>query len=58
MCVRHCKRPLFLMSNYWDPHIIRSLSFQKSHRFWSARICGFIFSPARNTPPPAPVDMV
>ena len=46
------KRPLFLMSNYWEPHIICSLIFKKWHRFCRARICGFIFSPARNPPPP------
>ena len=51
MYVRHCKRPLFLMSNYWDPYIICSLFFKKWHTFCSASICRFIFSPARNTPP-------
>ena len=44
------KRPLFLMSNYWEPYIICSLIYKKWHRFCRARICRFIFSPARNTP--------
>ena len=48
---RRCKRPLFLMNN-WEPYIICSLIFKKWHRFCRARICRFIFSPARNTPPP------
>ena len=48
------KRPLFLMSNYWEPYVICSLIFKKWHRFCRARICRFIFSPARNTPPPPP----
>ena len=48
------KRPLFLMSNYWEPYIICSLSVKKWHRFCRARICRFIFSPARK-PPSAPV---
>ena len=51
------KRPLFLMSNYWDPYIICSLIFKKWHRFCRARICRFIFSPTRNTPPPPPGGM-
>ena len=46
------KRPLFLMSNYWVPHIICSLIFKKWRRFCRARICRFIFSPTRNPPPP------
>ena len=50
--VRHCKRPLFLMSNCWEPYIICSLIFKKWHRFCRARICRFIFSPAPNPPPP------
>ena len=45
------KRPLFLMSNYWEPHIICSLIFEKWHRFCRARICRFIVSPTRNTVP-------
>ena len=47
-------RPLFFMSNYWEPHIICSLIFKKWHRFCRARIYRFIFSPARNTPPSIP----
>ena len=46
------KRPLFLMSNYWEPYAICSLIFKKWHRFCRARICRFIFSPTRNMPPP------
>ena len=46
------KRPLFLMSNCWDPYIICSLFFKKWHRFCHARICRFISSPAWNAPPP------
>ena len=46
------KRPLFLMSNYWEPYIICSLIFKKGHRFCRARICRFIFSPTQNPPPP------
>ena len=46
------KRPLFLMSNYWEPYIICSLTFKKWHRFCRARIYRFIFSPTRNIPPP------
>ena len=48
------RRPLFLMSNYWEPYIICSLIFKKWHRLCRARICRFIFSPARNIPPPPP----
>ena len=48
------KRPLFLMSNNWEPFIICSLIFKKWHRFCRARICRFIFSPIRNPPPPPP----
>ena len=46
------KHPLFLMSNCWEPYIICSLILKKWHRFCRARICRFIFSPARNPPPP------
>jgi hypothetical protein len=46
------KRPLFLMSNCWEPYIICSLIFKKWHRFCSARICTFIFPPAQNPQPP------
>ena len=45
------KRPLFLMSHYFEPCIICSLIFKKWPRFCRARICRFIFSPARNIPP-------
>ena len=51
------KRPLFLMSNYWEPYTICSLISKKWHRFCRARItsiCRFIFSPARNTSSPPP----
>ena len=56
LCLRICagnnsKRPLFLMSNYWEPYIICSLIFQKWHRFCGARICRFIFPSTRNPPP-------
>ena len=47
-----CERPLFLINKYWEPYIICSLIFKKWHRFCRARICRFIFSPARNIPPP------
>ena len=43
------KRPLFLMGNYWEPHTICSLIFQKWHRFCRARICRF---PRTEYPPP------
>ena len=46
------KRPLFLMSNYWEPYIICSLIFQKWHRFCCARISRFIFSRMESPPPP------
>ena len=51
---RHCKRPMFLTSNYWEPYMICSLIFKKWHRFCRARICRFISPPppARNIPPP------
>ena len=55
--VRYCKRPLFLMSNYWEPDITCSLIFKKWHIFCRATICRFIFPPARN-PPPHPVKGV
>ena len=50
------KHPLFLMSNCWEPYIICSLILKKWHRFCRARICRFIFSPARNPPPPPGVS--
>ena len=43
---------LFLVSNCWEPLRIGSLIFEEWHRLCRARICRFIFSPARNTPPP------
>ena len=48
------KRPLFLMSTYWEPDIIFSLIFQRWHRFCRARICRVIFSPTRSIPPSPP----
>ena len=45
------KRALFLLSDDWESYIICSLIFKKWHRFCCARICRFIFSPARNIPP-------
>ena len=39
------------MSNFWESCIICSLIFKKWHRFCRARICRFIFSPARNISP-------
>ena len=48
------KHPLFLMSNYWEPYIICSLIFKKWYGLCCARFCRFIFSPARNIPPPPP----
>ena len=46
------KRPLFLMSNHWEPYIICSLIFKTWHRICRTRICRFIFPPARNPRPP------
>ena len=46
------KHPLFLKSKYWEACIICSLIFKKWHGFCRARICRFIFPPARNIPTP------
>ena len=48
------KRPLFLMSNYWEPYIICSPIFKKWRGFCRARICRLIFPPAWNYLPPPP----